>query len=504
MTDKWRWILAAVAMVLCSLFTERAEAQIAEFGRAQLTARPDALQFVPDYGASLEGLTRVSEGTRNNLRGIRAQRMETLKNIHARTTTTTAREALRTELAELECRTACTHRIEQDWCVAERANEWEEWDLTLPCSGGACTRCETAGDNDGACQWRRVQAISAYRCEDIRTSSFLAAMSRSRQRAARAVAEATRTEAQAETQQANAEQLRAEGERDELEAAQTQIAQLREQLAAASTPPPPPPAPAAAARLDSQPEQRRIIHGRHRIHRQSRTIRREAPGFSHELINTDMVCRTPVVDGGTITTTCVVRSGDLDGLRRLPDLHRNSASGLTAFTRNLGEQERAALQQILNDNPGENCRSPIIFYCRSTDGTPFYQRAGTCPEGPHQDNEAVTPASFLEAARRHCGENPQVGVWGAPGTHILLRFDRTPVMRETSAPPPPAPPSTNQTPATQGSASLTAPFPTFVRGALDMITEASLSGSPGNALQHHYQRHQWAAAFASNKRRFAA
>jgi hypothetical protein len=158
--------------------------------------------------------------------------------------------------------------------------------------------------------------------------------------------------------------------------------------------------------------------------------------------------------------------------------------GMESFNRHLDANARAMLAQLLEDNPGAEgeCRSPIIFYCRSADRrTTLVRRAGIC-RAANGNASNMTSVDFTALAIEHCGENPRIGVWGVPGQRIMLRLS----------------PEAIQATALPTTASLYHPrmggFPTASSSLFNGMTmpstpsEVAVNGTPGMVERRHRPR----------------
>lgn len=445
---------AMVAVAVWLGWSGSASAQLVQANNARAVVREGAIQFVPDYGTQLEGLIRVSAGTRSNLRGIRADRNALLPRVQR------GDEGARAELTELECTTACTDRDDQAWCKANHVNEWDGHDLTLPCNSatGACTRCYANGDNNGECQWRRVQAISAFTCSSLRARSWVI----------RATEEASRSEQAAVdlaqvTRQREAARHALSDVSILLREARERITTLVAEMAARST---------ASAVVAEAP---RVVPQRTVVRRSSSTRTYRQPHAR------DMRCAASYTSTGL--AMCRVPNKGLTSLLHstfLRDPQIDTPVGMGSFTRHLDANARAMLAQWYQDNSGSEgeCRSPIIFYCRSADRrTTLVRRAGICPAA-NGNRSNMTPVDFTALAIEHCGENPRIGVWGVPGQRIMLRL--SPSAIEATALPTTA---SLYYPRTRGSPIASS---SLFHGTMPRLpSEVAVNGTPGMVERRH-------------------
>ncbi|MBP6944609.1 hypothetical protein KBB85_01145 [Patescibacteria group bacterium] len=389
---------AMVAVAVWLGWTGSASAQLVQASNARAVVRNGAIQFVPDYGTQLEGLIRVSEGTRSNLRGIRADRNTLLPRVQR------GDVGARAELTELECTTACTDGGDQTWCKENHANEWDGHDLTLPCNSatGACTRCYVNGDNGGECQWRRVQAISAFTCSSLRARSWVIRATEEASRSERAAVDLAEV-----TRQREAARLALNSVSTLLREARERITTLVAEAAARSA--------AAAVVAEAPRVVQRTVARRNstRTYRQPRMREMRCMAIDDRR-NGLSACRVPA-KGLTqlLHSTSFLRDSQID-----------TPAGMEYFTRHLNANARVTLAQVLEDNPGADgdCRAPVIFYCRSEDRrVTLVRRAGIC-RAANRSASDMTVESFTALALQHCGTNPRIGVWGVPGHRILLRL----------------------------------------------------------------------------------
>lgn len=452
-----RYLVAAMVAVAVWLgLASSASAQLDQAGNARAVMRNGAIQFVPDFGTQLEGLIRVSNGTRDNLRSIRPRRNGLLVRMQR------GDAAARAELTELECNTACLTASDQTWCKENRVNEWVGHDLVLPCSSatGACTRCYVNGDNGGECQWRQVQAISAFTCSSLRARSWVI----------RATEEASRSEQAAVdlaevTRQREAARLALNSVSSLLREARERITTLVAEAAARSV------AAAVVAEVPHAVQQRRVVRrSSARVHRQphARDMRCAAAYTGTGLA----MCRVPTKGLASLLHSTSLRDPQID-----------TPTGMGSFTRHLDANARAMLAQWYQDNSGSEgeCRSPIIFYCRSADRrTTLVRRAGICPAA-NGNTSNMTPVDFTALAIEHCGENPRIGVWGVPGHRIMLRL--SPSAIEATA----LPTTTSlYHPRMRGSPTASSSF--FHDTMPSTPSEVAVNGTPGMVERRHRPR----------------
>jgi hypothetical protein len=466
--EKVKMYLAAamVAVAVWLGWSSSASAQLTQLGEAHLEVREGAIQFALDRGTEIGGLRRISDSTRRAMSQFRPERRALLFRVQR------GDQAARTELRELECSTACLSRTDQDWCRANGANEWIAQDLVLPCNEqtGACTRCSEHG---GQCQWRSVQAISAYTCQSVRTSWLV--------RSARESARAARTATHLAEVSARAADLQRDGARraltnvsDLLRAARERIAALVTEAAArsvAAEPAPTPPAPAVGA---PRVVQERTVVARRSSGRPQRQPHPRDMRCAGAYTRTGLaMCRVPNKGLTSLLHSTSLRTPQID-----------TPVGMESFNRHLDANARAMLAQLLEDNPGAEgeCRSPIIFYCRSADRrTTLVRRAGIC-RAANGNASNMTSVDFTALAIEHCGENPRIGVWGVPGQRIMLRLS----------------PEAIQATALPTTASLYHPrmggFPTASSSLFNGMTmpstpsEVAVNGTPGMVERRHRPR----------------
>lgn len=477
--QKWKMYLAAamVAVAVWLGWVSSASAQLVQLSDSRLEMSEGAMQFVPDRGTEMGNLRRVSDSTRAALSQLRPQRRELLTRVQR------GDERARAELRELECGTACLSGADQNWCRLYGANEWIAQDLVLPCNEqtGACTRCSQHG---GECQWRSVQAISAYTCQSVRTS-WLVRSSRESARAARAVTQLTEQSARATLLERERDGARftARALATLLREAQARITSLVtevEQRRAAAAAHPPAPAP--------------VIEGRRVV--QQQTVARRITARTHRQPHArDMRCAAAYT--GTGLAVCRVPPKGLTSLLHSASLRTpqiDSPTGMEYFTRHLNANARVMLAQLLGDNSGSEgeCRSPIIFYCRSADRrTTLVRRAGIC-RAVNNSTAEMTVESFTALALQHCGAEPRIGAWGVPGQRIILRL--TPdTIQEIALPSYDSGGTASLPPRMRGSSfASSASFYSMTMPSTP--SEVAVNGTPGMVERRHRSRQRQFAA----------
>jgi hypothetical protein len=320
-----------------------------------------------------------------------------------------------------------------------------------------------------------VQAISAYTCQSVRTSWLV--------RSARESARAARTATHLAEVSARAADLQRDGARraltnvsELLRAASERITTLVAEAAARS-------AAAEPAPVATETRVERAQPSRRRAQRDVRNVQRWCDAA---VIGRLAVCHVPQNGLTPILHSSALRPSETAPL-----------AGMQFFTRNLDDTGRAAVAQIITDNmPADQCRAPLIFYCRSADRIQaFVRRAGVCREANRSD-ETVTPESFAAMAREVCGDTPSIGVWAVPGHRILLRLTPEAIRGATR------PVSSDQVSSlNNGSTDRLAQNASYDTNDPNR-TEASPRGSPGNDTLEPQER--FTCRLDIDRRRLAA
>lgn len=386
---------------------------------ASLTmARTLPTRIVMDHDSQVRRYVRISRGYELNLRSTRPDRQRLLSNIRA-TANHPLREQLRDQLAEMECGTVCTTLTDQHWCRQVRANEWEEYDLVLPCrrDTGGCERCEAPNARNGACQWRRVQALSAYDCHSLRMATAL--QNRDAVEVAASLSKNLRpdrdTEARPLPEPNRAQQL----DQDPLH---TQLAAITQEAVRAEH---------EALRASSPTRTRRDHAVARHVPRTPYRMPIQSVTDSSIRPSVPLACSKTLRHDRSLMATCRIEHGfEPQILHQGLPLYQGNTSlpGLTALDQRL-RPHRRVIAQIMRDNPGTRgqCQSPLLLACHARVPTshPYvYQRLGVC-RAVNGNDTPVTLASFVEVARTACSTD-RITIQGVHGDRIRLRLRRTP------------------------------------------------------------------------------
>ncbi len=429
-----QWIIALVLAMVALLRGGSAGAQTDRAGSYEWQREGGffTVQLQPPRGDDFEGLPRITPAVASLVASIRPERMQLLSAREAARARHNKAEidTLTQRLAELECRTVCIPQNDQEWCIANHMNEWDGLDLTGEFNHETSTFPTCSNYNGTTCRWRHVQAISVWRCSELRAHGHIEASgAHSREIEVERVAAVDQHLGEVE-QQINLQLVAANGVRDqairerddarrELAAAQRNLAQAQTQLRAR----------AAQARPNSTVTST-PAEGSATTSDSDGTNDRE--GLNERACTIESQTRT------SITTRCPMPRHFDEAVLRTSRLAGRSATA-SEFS-SLAPRYRPHLRQIaeilhLNRN-ARNCEGAILFACHADSPTPghayVYRRIGVCSGVEGQGTGPVTLADFVTIAQSECSRHPEITLQGVPGLLLRLRRVRVPIVADST------------------------------------------------------------------------